>query len=38
MSVTPLHFDLTDIDGMEQLERLKLAELIPAQPAGDSPR
>lgn len=38
ISVTPLHFDLTDIGGMEQLERLRLAELLPAQPAPDSPR
>jgi 5'-nucleotidase len=35
ISVTPLHFDLTDIDGMEHLERLRLAELLPAQPAGE---
>lgn len=38
ISVTPLHFDLTDIGGMEQLERLKLAELLPTQPAADPPR
>jgi len=35
VSVTPRHFVLTDIDGMERLERLRLAELLPAQPTGD---
>lgn len=28
ISVTPLHFDLTDIGGMEHLERLALGELL----------
>jgi 5'-nucleotidase len=28
MSVTPLHFDLTDIAGMDHLERLSLADLV----------
>lgn len=28
ISVTPLHFDLTDIDGMERLERMALSDLL----------
>jgi 5'-nucleotidase len=28
ISVTPLHFDLTDLDGMGRLERLSLADLL----------
>lgn len=31
ISVTPLHFDLTDIGGMEHLERLALNELLAEQ-------
>jgi 5'-nucleotidase len=36
ISVTPLHFDLTDIGGMEQLERIALDELLagPASPGA----
>jgi 5'-nucleotidase len=32
MSVTPLHFDLTDMDGMDHLERLSLTDLLHADP------
>jgi 5'-nucleotidase len=28
IAVTPMHFDLTDIDGMGHLERMSLAELL----------
>lgn len=36
ISVTPMHFDLTDIDGMDLLERMSLGDLIPtdATPPG----
>ncbi|MGD9696006.1 MAG: 5'/3'-nucleotidase SurE [Thermoleophilia bacterium] len=33
ISVTPLHFDLTDMDGMGVLERLSLNELLDVDPA-----
>ncbi len=33
LSITPLHFDLTDIGGMEHLERLALDELLVEQRA-----
>ena len=33
IAVTPLHFDLTDIDGMDLLERLSLADLLERDPA-----
>jgi 5'-nucleotidase len=32
ISVTPLHFDLTDMDGMDHLERLSLTDLLHADP------
>jgi hypothetical protein len=28
-----MHFDLTDIDGMDRLERLSLADLLEEDPA-----
>jgi 5'-nucleotidase len=28
ISITPMHFDLTDIDGMDRLERMSLTELL----------
>ena len=35
ISVTPMHFDLTDIGGMDHLERLSLADLVgPGRPGG----
>jgi 5'-nucleotidase len=34
ISVTPMHFDLTDIQGMSHLERLSLDELLPQ---GEAP-
>lgn len=38
ISITPLHFDLTDMGGMERLEQLALHELLDQEPAlGDSP-
>ena len=33
IAVTPMHFDLTDIDGMDRLERLSLADLLEQDPA-----
>ena len=30
ISVTPLHFDLTDIDGMDHLERRSIGDLLGA--------
>jgi len=33
IAVTPLHFDLTDIDGMDRLQRLSLADLLERDPA-----
>jgi 5'-nucleotidase len=30
IAVTPMHFDLTDIDGMDRLERMSLADLLDA--------
>ena len=39
ISITPLHFDLTDIDGIDVLERLSLADLLEEHAAVDpSPR
>jgi len=39
ISITPLHFDLTDIDGIDALERLSLADLLEEHAAVDpSPR
>jgi 5'-nucleotidase len=39
ISITPLHFDLTDIDGIGTLERLSLADLLEEHAAVDpSPR
>ncbi len=32
ISVTPMHFDLTDIDEMGNLERMRVAELLPERP------
>ncbi len=32
ISVTPMHFDLTDIDEMGNLERLRVADLLPERP------
>jgi 5'-nucleotidase len=37
ISITPLHFDLTDIGGMEHLERLALDELLTEQRAIQRP-
>jgi 5'-nucleotidase len=37
ISVTPLHFDLTDIDGMDRLERLSLADLLEPDSALKGP-
>jgi 5'-nucleotidase len=38
ISITPLHFDLTDIGGMAQLEQLALHELLGQEPTlGDHP-
>jgi 5'-nucleotidase len=37
ISITPMHFDLTDIDGMGQLERLSLAALLEPDPALKGP-
>ena len=33
IAVTPMHFDLTDIAGMDHLERRSLADLLEADPA-----
>jgi 5'-nucleotidase len=33
IAVTPMHFDLTDIDGMDRLERMSLADLLEEDPA-----
>ena len=33
IAVTPLHFDLTDIGGMDHLERMSLADLLAQDPA-----
>ena len=33
IAVTPMHFDLTDIDGMDRLERLSLTDLLEQDPA-----
>ena len=33
IAVTPMHFDLTDIAGMNHLERRSLADLLEADPA-----
>lgn len=33
IAVTPLHFDLTDIGGMDHLERMSLADLLDRDPA-----
>ncbi|MDX6554956.1 MAG: 5/3-nucleotidase [Miltoncostaeaceae bacterium] len=37
ISITPLHFDLTDIDGIGALERLSLADLLEEHAAVDTP-
>jgi len=36
ISITPLHFDLTDIDGIDQLERMSLADLLEGYAAVDT--
>ncbi len=33
IAVTPMHFDLTDIGGMDHLERMSLADLLESDPA-----
>lgn len=34
ISVTPMHFDLTDIAGMDHLERMSLGDLVPGDPGA----